>query len=153
MKVNDIHAAVISAYREALVGSDFENIRIEPVDRETQDVIRGQAETDYDYSHSREMGLHVTTVSEELYYYATNPKKWKIELNNFQELMEQRLLKGINGLEINDIDCESGRYGDTGGAIRISFEVVDYEVVDYDGRESNAEMMEDIDAEVTIETN
>ena len=152
MTVNEIHAAAVAAYREALAGSEFEDVKIVPIDRETQDEKRFQCETEYDASYSREIGLKVTTVAEELYYFAKDPKKWKIELNNFQELIELRFLKGVGGLEVTDINCESGRYGDTGGVLHISYELVDYEAVEFDGRNTDAEMMEDVDAEVTLNT-
>lgn len=150
MTVNEIHAAVVVAYREALEDSEFENVKIVPIDRETQDEKRFQCETEYDATHSREIGLKVTTVTEELYYFARDPKKWKIELNNFQELMELRLLRGVGELEVNEINCESGRYGDTGGVLHITFNVVDYEEVEFDGRNANAEFMEDVEAELEI---
>jgi len=153
MTVNEIHAAAVAAYREALDGSDFEDVKIVPIDRETQDEKRGQCETEYDAHYSREIGLKVTTVAEELYYFASDPKKWKVELNNFQELIEARFLKGIEGLEVTDIDCESGRYGDTGGVLHLSYELIDYEVVDFDGRETDAEVMEKLDTELSIHTN
>ena len=153
MTVNQIHAAAVAAYREALEDSDFEDVKITPIDRETQDEHRFQCETEYDASYSREMGLKVTTVAEELYYFASDPKTWKIELNDFQELMETRLLKGISDLVVTDIECESGRYGDTGGVLHLSFNLIDYEEVDFDGRNTDAEVMDEIDTEVTIYTN
>jgi len=152
MTVNEIHAAVVAAYREALAGSEFEEVKIVPIDRETQDEKRFQCETEYDASYSREIGLKVTTVAEELYYFAKDPKKWKIELNNFQELIELRFLKGVGGLEVTDIDCVSSRYGDTGGVLQVSFNVVDYEEVEFDGRNADAEMMEEVEAEVALNT-
>lgn len=152
MTINQIHTAVVSAYREAIADTAFKDITIIPIDRETDDVIRGSAETEYDASYSREIGLKVTTVNEDLYYYASDPKSWKIELNNFQEIMEARLLKGINELEVTDIICESGRTGETGGVLHLSFTVTDYEVVDFDGRETAAEVMENINEQVTIKT-
>ena len=152
MTVNEIHAAAVAAYREALEDSEFADVKITPIDRETQDEKRFQCETEYDASYSREIGLKVTTVAEELYYFAKDPKKWKIELNNFQELIELRFLKGVGGLEVTDIDCESGRYGDTGGVLHISYSLVDYEEVEFDGRNTNAEMMEEVEAEVALKT-
>jgi len=152
MTINQIHMAVVSAYREAIADTAFKDITIIPIDRETDDVIRGSAETEYDASYSREIGLKVTTVNEDLYYYASDPKSWKIELNNFQEIMEARLLKGIDELEVTDIICESGRTGETGGVLHLSFTVTDYEVVDFDGRETAAEVMENINEQVTIKT-
>ena len=150
MTISEIHAAAVAAYREAIDDTQFDGIKISPIDRETQDLVRGEASTEYDANYSREMGLKVTTVSEELYYYATDPKHWKIELNNFQEIIEARLLKGVSGLEVTDITCESGRYGDTGGALHMSYDLIDYEEVDFDGRNTNAQVMEEISPEVTI---
>lgn len=152
MTINQIHASVVAAYREAIDGTAFKDISIIPIDRETDDVVRGSAETEYDGSYSREIGLKVTTVNEDLYYYASDPKSWKIELNDFQEVMEARLLKGIGELEVTDITCESGRTGETGGVLHLSFTVTDYEVVDFDGRETDAEVMENIDEEITVKT-
>lgn len=152
MTISEIHAAVVSAYREALDDTAFDQVKIIPIDREADDVIRGACETDYDGSYTREIGMKVATVDEELYYYASDPKSWKIELNNFQEIMEARLLKGVGSLEVTDITCESGRYGETGGVLHISFTLTDYEVVDFDGRETAAEVMDEIDAEISVET-
>jgi len=152
MTINQIHTAVVSAYREAIADTAFKDITIIPIDRETDDVIRGSAETEYDASYSREIGMKVTTVNEDLYYYASDAKSWKIELNNFQEIMEARLLKGIGELEVTDINCESGRTGETGGVLHLSFTLTDYEVVDFDGRETNAEVMENIDEQITVKT-
>ena len=150
MTVNEIHAAAVAAYREALTDSEFEDVKILPIDRETQDEKRFQCETEYDAHFSREIGLKVTTVTEELYYFAKDPKKWKIELNNFQELIELRLLRGVGDLEVTDIDCESGRYGDTGGVLHITYDLIDYEEVEFDGRNTDAEMMEEVEAELSI---
>lgn len=152
MTISQMHKAVVAAYREALAESEFKNIKINPIDRATEDVIRGAAETEYDASYAREIGMRVTTLDEDLYYYASDPKNWKIELNNFQTLMEARLLKGIGELEVTDISCESGRYGDTEGVLHLSFTVTDYEVVDFDGRETNAEVMENIEEQITLKT-
>lgn len=152
MTISQMHKAVVAAYREALAESAFKNIKINPIDRATEDVIRGAAETEYDASYAREIGMRVTILDEDLYYYASDPKNWKIELNNFQTLMEARLLKGIGELEVTDISCESGRYGDTEGVLHLSFTVTDYEVVDFDGRETNAEVMENIEEQITLKT-
>ena len=152
MTISQIHAAVVSAYREAVTGTAFEAIRFTAMDRETTDLVREEAALEYDGSYSREIGLKVATVNEDLYYYASSPKKWKIELNNFQELIEARLLKGVGDLEVTDINCESSPYGETGGVVHISFTLTDYEVVDFDGRDAAAEPMEDIDADITIIT-
>lgn len=152
MTVTEIHAAAVAAYKEALADTEFKDVEITPIDRETQDIQRGQCETQYDASYSREIGLKVTTVAEELFYYASNPKKWKSELNAFQEYMELRLLRGVGGLEVTDIDCDTGRYGDTGGMLHLTFNLVDYEVVDFDGRETDAEVMEEVDTELSIRT-
>ena len=150
MTVMEMHSACVAAYKEALEGTEFEGVEITPVDRETQDVHRFMCETDYDASYSREIGLKVTTLDEELYYYSKDSKKWKAELNRFQEAIELRFLKGVGGLEVTDIDCESGRYGDTGGVIRITFALVDYEEVEFDGRNASAEYMEEINESLTI---
>lgn len=150
MTINQIHTAVVSAYREAIDGTDFKDITIIPIDRETDDVIRGSAETEYDGAYSREIGMKVTTVNEDLYYYASDPKSWKIELNNFQEVMQARLLKGIGELEVTDIECESGKVGETGGVLHLSFTLNDYEVVDFDGRETDADIMENLDETISI---
>ena len=152
MTVSDIHTAVVSAYRQALSGTEFEKVKFVPIDRETDDLVRGVAETEYDASYVREMGLRVTTVNEDLYYYATSSKKWKVELNTFQEYMEDALLRGIGDLEVTDVSCETGKTGETGGVLHLSFSVTNYEAVDFDGRNTNAEIMEDIDTEVTIHT-
>lgn len=152
MTVTEIHAAIVNAYRQALAESEFKNVKFIPIDRQTDDVVRGQAETEYDASYGREMGLKVITVNEDLYYYATNPKTWKSELNRFQEYMESALLCGIDDFEVTDITCESGKQGDTGGVLHLSFTITHYEVVDFDGREAAADYMEDIDTEVTIHT-
>ena len=152
MTVSEIHAAAVAAYKEALADTEFKDVEITPADRETQDIHRGQCETQYDASYSREIGLKVTTVSEELFYYANSPKKWKVELNNFQEYIEARLLKGVSGLEVTDITCDTGRYGDSGGALTATFNLVDYEEVDFDGRETDAEVMEEVDTELSIHT-
>jgi hypothetical protein len=152
MTINQIHAAVVSAYREAIADTEFKDVPIIPIDRETDDVIRGAAETEYDASYSREIEMKVTTVNEDLYYYASDPKSWKIELNDFQEIMESRLLKGIGDLEVTDILCETGRTGETGGVLHLSFTVTDYEVIDFDGRETAAEVMENIDEQITVKT-
>lgn len=153
MTVSQIHTAVVAAYREALADTEFDEVKIIPIDRETDDVVRGQAETEYDGSYGREMGLRVTTVNEDLYYYATSSKKWKVELNKFQEYMEERLLRGIGEFEVTDISCESGKQGETGGVLHMSFAITHYEAVDFDGRDTAAEVMEDIDTDVTIHTN
>lgn len=152
MTISQMHKAVVAAYREALADSAFKNIKINPIDRATEDVIRGAAETEYDASYAREIGMRVTILDEDLYYYASDSKNWKIELNDFQTLMEARLLKGIGELEVTDISCESGRYGDTEGVLHLSFTVTDYEVVDFDGRETNAEVMENIEEQITLKT-
>lgn len=152
MTISNVHKAVVAAYREALAGTKFKNVKINPIDRATEDIIRGACETEYDGSYSREIGMKVLTVDEDLYYYASDPKNWKIELNEFQELMEARLLKGIGELEITDVTCESGRYGDFDGVLHLSFTLTDYEVVDFDGRETNADYMENIDEQITLKT-
>lgn len=153
MTVGDIHKAVVSAYKEALADTAYKDAKFVPIDRETEDVVRGQFETEYDASYSREMGLRVTTVNEDLYYYASNAKKWKVECNQVQEYIELRLLKGIGELSIDDISCESGRTGETGGVLHISFVIQLFEEADFDGRDSSAQYMDTIDTELTIHTN
>ena len=152
MTISEVHKAVVAAYREAINGTAFKNVKINPIDRATEDVIRGACETEYDGSYSREIGMKVLTVDEDLYYYASDPKNWKIELNNFQELLEARLLKGIGDLEVTDVSCESGRYGDTEGVLHLSFTLRDYEIVDFDGRDAAAEYMENVDTDLTVKT-
>ena len=152
MTVEDIHTAVITAYKEALDDTDYESCKIVPIDRETEDVVRGQFETEYDANYSREMGMRVTTLTEDLYYYASNPKKWKVECNEVQEYIEQRLLKGIGEFSIDDVDGQSGRTAETGGVLHISFAITHYEVADFYGRDASADYMETIDTDMTIQT-
>ncbi len=152
MTISQIHAAAVAAYRQAILGSAFKDIKITAMDRETDDIHRGEAETEYDGNYSREMSLKVTTVNEDLYYYASSPKEWKIELNDFQELIEARLLKGVGDLEVTDISCESGPYGGTSGVLHIAFTLTDYEVIDFDGRETDADTMETLATDIRIET-
>ena len=153
MTVGEIHAAVVAAYKEAISGTEFQGTKIVPMDRETDDVVRGQFETEYDASYSREMGLKVVTVNEDLYYYAQNAKKWKVECNELQELLELRLLRGVGELSIDDISCESGRTSETGGVLHLSFTIAHYEAADFDGRDADADYMEDISTVLTIHTN
>lgn len=149
MTVSEIHAAVVAAYREALTGSDFDGTKITPIDRETDDIVRGTAETEYDASYARECGMKVTTVNEDLYYYANSPKQWKIECNAFQELIEDRLLRGLPeaDTEVTDVMCETG-----GGALHISFTVTRYDIMNYGHEnEADAELMETLEQIIDIE--
>lgn len=150
MTVSQIHAAVVAAYREALAGSEFEDIKITPIDRETEDIVRGTAETEYEASYSRECGMRVMTVNEDLYYYAESAKNWKLECNRFQTLIEERLLYGIDeaDVEITDIICETG-----GGALHISFSITRYDVIGYEDQQTkDAEEMETLTANYQIDT-
>lgn len=137
MTVSQLHKAVVDAYREALEGSDFADIKITPIDRESDDLVRHSAETEYDASYSRECSMTVTTVRESLYYYATDPHTWKLEINNFQQLIEERLLKGIDEIDadISEVNCESG-----GGALHISFVITHYDITDFDDTEEKPVM-------------
>ena len=154
MTVGQIHTAVITAYKEAISeDSTYKNCKIVPIDRETEDVVRGQFMTEYDANYSREMGLRVTTLNEDLYYYARSAKKWKKECNDLQELLELRLLKGIGEFSIDDIQCETGHTGETGGVLHVSFTITFHEIADFDGREAAAEYMDTIDTSLTIHTN
>ena len=152
MTISEIHAKVVEAYSEAISGTEFANVKIVPIDRQTDDIVRGTAETEYDGAYSREMMLKAVTVNEDLYYYASNPKTWKAECNRFQETIEERLLRGIGDLEVTDASCETGKSGDAGGVLHIAFSVTDYEETDFDGREAEAEYMEEINTELTIKT-
>lgn len=152
MTVSDMHAAAVSAYREALAGSSFEGIKIRPIDRETKDIERGIIETEYDADYGRQMLMKVITVHEDLFYYAKyedGSRQWKIETNEMQELIVDRLLCGLLGGEVSveEIDCESAD-----GVLHISFSVVFYEVKDFDGRETAAETMENLETTLEIET-
>lgn len=132
MTIEEAHAKIIEAYREAVEGSDYEGIEIIPVDRQKDTIRRPSAETVYDASYSKEMMLRVMTLDEELYFYPQNAKIWKADANVFQELIETRLFKGIDDLEIYDIDCSSGRDGDLGGVLQITFSAANYEVIPED---------------------
>lgn len=152
MTISEIHEKVVTAYSEAIDDTEFSEVKIIPIDRQSDDVVRGTAETEYDGSYSREMMLKVITVNEDLYYYPSNPKTWKSECNRFQEIIEERLLKGIEDIEVSDVSCETGKNGDAGGVLHIAFSVTDYEESDFDGREAEAEYMEEISTELTIKT-
>ncbi len=152
MTVGQIHTDVITAYKEAIAGSPYAKLKIVPIDRETLDVVRDQFETEYDGNYSREMSMRVTTLNEDLYFFAASAKKWKVACNEVQELIEQRLLKGIGEYSVDDISCESDRNGETGGVLHISFTITHYEVADFDGRDADADYMETIDTDMTITT-
>lgn len=105
----EINKALVEKVRNGLIGTDYEGIKIDAQDISENikpNTLKVFCEADY----SQEMAQRVITVAVEIYYYAQETKKYKIDCVKMQDILQECLMNGImledEKLYIDKIDFE-----------------------------------------------
>ncbi len=94
MNIKELNRAVVGKVRTALEGTEFEGIQIDSEDI-SSNVKPNTLKIFFDANYSQEMGQRVVTVEVEIFYYARDTRKYKIDCLNMQDILQDALLQGI----------------------------------------------------------
>lgn len=125
--------------RKALRGSRFEGISVTSED-DDEDISRPAIKLTTDTTYSREMLVMKAETTAEIFFYAENADEYAIDCMEVQELLGNRIVKGIETgndiLHPENVDCTS-----SGGVLAISFTLDQMETIS-DETENNMETLQ-----------
>lgn len=119
LNAKQMQIEITRCIREVLEGSRFEGVRIAPED-DDEDVMRPSIKLMTETRYSKEMLVRIAETTVELFFYAENADDYTIDCMEVQELIEQKILKGMllenDLIEPDNVDCSSA-----GGVLAITF--------------------------------